>query len=764
MQPATKVVGFRVEGAAQSPSPGPSLLHETTTARPGTGSPNPVLIPPAFQTGPPNLLRRSAEPIGANSQFPLQRTTTTPAVMAQYVAQPTSPSAASRRSVSSPDGPLPAQQSSPRARPSTTQSLPPLVAAEAQDLRQRLATGGLGAEASGKPADARQRPGGSSRGPSDSSAASPSDSVSAAGQAASQLQPDEGPAQAAGAQLSAFASTAAQLLPGHSPTSGAAADPTQHSGKARQASEESRGVGGRSSGERERSSRRGEAASRADSSGEKEKRHGPPPAAPPGRLAAGKESSTKEARSRKGGPPAGKEEGEKKQTTRAERRAQQEEQRAAKAAEKTARDKAARGEAEPAAARSGAPSKQSSAANLQASQPPSRSTSFRAAALTEDVRKRGIATPKKEPPLPEPLSHTTEMFAHLPQFKALSIEGVLRDSETVSKVHPCILRLGFKFADGSLKGGNTRAIALISALRQLIQDYTTPEGKVMSRDLTQQLNAAITFLVDCRPISVSMGNTIKFLKLQVGKLHPSRPEEEAKADLIKQLDDYLEEKIKFAEHMLVTTAVAKVGYDEVLLTYAHSSTIYSILLHAHQVGKRIRVIIVDSRPQNEGRQLLQKLLRHGIPCTYTHLNALSYVMEEATKVFLGASAVHTNGTVLSRAGTAAVAMMAATFNKPVLICCETYKFHERVQLDSFTYNELGDPDALLTVPVRPSISALSNWHQQPCLGLLNLAYDVMPADFITLIITEFGAIPSTSVPVILREYRQQPTLNGQVSS
>ena len=54
------------------------------------------------------------------------------------------------------------------------------------------------------------------------------------------------------------------------------------------------------------------------------------------------------------------------------------------------------------------------------------------------------------------------------------------------------------------------------------------------------------------------------------------------------------------------------------------------------MGKRIRVIIVDSRPQNEGRQMLQKLLRHGIPCTYTHLNALSYVMEEATKVRLPA--------------------------------------------------------------------------------------------------------------------------------
>ncbi len=28
--------------------------------------------------------------------------------------------------------------------------------------------------------------------------------------------------------------------------------------------------------------------------------------------------------------------------------------------------------------------------------------------------------------------------------------------------------------------------------------------------------------------------------LQVGKLHPSKPEEDAKQDLIKQLDDYLE--------------------------------------------------------------------------------------------------------------------------------------------------------------------------------------------------------------------------------
>ncbi len=49
----------------------------------------------------------------------------------------------------------------------------------------------------------------------------------------------------------------------------------------------------------------------------------------------------------------------------------------------------------------------------------------------------------------------------------------------------------------------------------ILQDYTTPDGKVLSRDLTTQLNTAIQFLVECRPLSVSMGNAIKFLKMQV---------------------------------------------------------------------------------------------------------------------------------------------------------------------------------------------------------------------------------------------------------
>ena len=40
-------------------------------------------------------------------------------------------------------------------------------------------------------------------------------------------------------------------------------------------------------------------------------------------------------------------------------------------------------------------------------------------------------------------------------------------------------------------------------------------------------------------------------------------------------------------------------------------------------------------------------------------------------------------------GTAQLALVARAHNVPVLVCCETYKFCERVQTDAFVSNELG---------------------------------------------------------------------------
>jgi translation initiation factor eIF-2B subunit delta len=108
-----------------------------------------------------------------------------------------------------------------------------------------------------------------------------------------------------------------------------------------------------------------------------------------------------------------------------------------------------------------------------------------------------------------------------------------------------------------------------------------------------------------------------------------------------------------------------------------------------------------------------------------------------------------NGCVLATVGTSQTALMAKAHNKPVVVCCETYKFTTRVQTDSFVYNELSSPDDLVSLGVgRPA--PLQGWRDLPSLSLLNLVYDLTPATLVDSIITEISQIPPTSVPVVLR--------------
>jgi translation initiation factor eIF-2B subunit delta len=186
-----------------------------------------------------------------------------------------------------------------------------------------------------------------------------------------------------------------------------------------------------------------------------------------------------------------------------------------------------------------------------------------------------------------------------------------------------------------------------------------------------------------------MGNAIRFLKTQIVKLPQHFSEAECKSELVSAIYQFIHEKITIADKEITKLAVTKIRDGDVILTYGASGVVEMIILHAFELGLNFRVITVDARPKLEAKLLFQRLLAKGINCTYTQINAISYVMQEATKVYLGAASVLSNGTVYSRVGSACVAMVAHAFHVPVLVCCETYKFHERVQLDSICFNELG---------------------------------------------------------------------------
>ncbi|KAM0833709.1 hypothetical protein ACQ4PT_064092 [Festuca glaucescens] len=349
-----------------------------------------------------------------------------------------------------------------------------------------------------------------------------------------------------------------------------------------------------------------------------------------------------------------------------------------------------------------------------------------------------------------------ELFRHLPQY----VHGTqLPDLESkffqLEPIHPSVYKVGLHYLSGEVSGGNGRCIAMLLSFREAIKDYSTPPNKTLSRDLTAKISSYVSFFIECRPLSISMGNAIRFLKNRIAKLPLTLSESEAKASLQSDIDRFINEKIVVADQVIVSHAITKVRDGDVLLTYGSSSVVEMILDHAHKLGRKFRVIVVDSRPKLEGQGLLRRLVAKGINCTYTHINAVSYIMHEVTRVFLGASSILSNGTVYSRVGTASVAMVAHALGIPVLVCCEAYKFHERVQLDSICANELGDPDVISKVPGRADLDHLKNWTDKENLQLLNLTYDATPSDYVSMIITDYGMLPPTSVPVIVREYRKE---------
>ncbi|CAN6348533.1 unnamed protein product [Urochloa humidicola] len=321
-----------------------------------------------------------------------------------------------------------------------------------------------------------------------------------------------------------------------------------------------------------------------------------------------------------------------------------------------------------------------------------------------------------------------ELFRHLPQYAhGTQLPDLESKFFQPDLMHPSVYKVGLQYLTGDISGGNARCIAMLLAFREAINDYSTPAEKILSRDLTAKISSYVSFLIECRPLSISMGNAIRFLKNRITKLPLALSESEAKASLQSDIDHFINEKIIVAGKVIVSHAVTKIRDDDVLLTYGSASVVEMIFDHAHELGKKFRVVVVDSRPNLEGQGLLRRLV----------------------------AKVLSNGTVYSRVGTASVAMVAHSFGVPVLMCCEAYKFHERVQLDSICFNELGDPDAISRVPRGEGFSHLKNWAENENLHILNLKYDITPSDYVSMLITDYGMLPPTSVPVIVREYRRE---------
>lgn len=323
-------------------------------------------------------------------------------------------------------------------------------------------------------------------------------------------------------------------------------------------------------------------------------------------------------------------------------------------------------------------------------------------------------------------------------------------------IHPAVSQLALMYSKHKIVGGNARCLALLRVFKKVIQDYSPPSGISIARHLDTALKPQIAWLVRSRPLSISMAHAIRHLKWQIAHLPPSDSTSNEcdslsaiKTYLYKAIDSYIRERIELADQLIVSLSLNRIE-GESLLVFSHSDVILDLLVTAAQSGKKFSLVIVDAAPLFEGQGVLKSLrsrlgaLISTIPISYVLLSAIGHALRNSgvTRVLLGAHCIYSNGNVQSRSGSSLIAMMAHQANVPVMVFCETYKFSDKVQLDS-----------TLTTATEDGTYNVDNI---PNLYITSALHDIIPSKFVSMIITEIGMIPCTSVPVVLREYRPFP--------
>ncbi|KAH8863967.1 Translation initiation factor eIF-2B subunit delta [Schistosoma japonicum] len=432
-----------------------------------------------------------------------------------------------------------------------------------------------------------------------------------------------------------------------------------------------------------------------------------------------------------------------------------------------------------------------------------------------------------------PTSRTQEccrvhLFKHLDQpDKRINVIGNL-GLGTHSSIHPSFLALGVDFDEGRIQGSNERCLAFLSSCEELIRSFSlkssterisnhaSTNNSLFCRSFGPVLQTHVNFLQLCCSLPVTIANANQYLKQTLTRLDFMEDWEECQASFLSAIDEFRRGSIYLAGDEIVDRTINLIRSGECVCIFGYSSLVARVLERAwrspcstsvdqidinvdlaskmktcfagtkpdliNQGTNRVfSVLIVDSRPKFEGRRMLARLSKAGIPCEYTHIGALPSVAKKISLVILGAHALLSNGYVLGHMGTAQVANIAASISHaPTIVCAETYKFWERAHSDAFEYNELGDPDDIWRGPrgtspdykkgipgfgptglpdrIESTTTDLSEWRSNPRLRLLHLEYDVLPPTLVTAVVTEKGTLPTTSVPVVLRVKQASVTM------
>jgi len=286
-----------------------------------------------------------------------------------------------------------------------------------------------------------------------------------------------------------------------------------------------------------------------------------------------------------------------------------------------------------------------------------------------------------------------------------------------------------------IRGAGRIARAAVEALADYAGDLDVSDPGTFKREMQK----AADTLTATRPTAVSLPNAVRYV---MRALDSFESVEAARDAVLARAAEFVEHS-EHAIERIAAIGARHISDGDVLLTHCNSEAALGCILEAHRQGKEIEVYATEVRPRGQGLITIRTLNDAGIRTNYIVDSAVRYFINDVDLVVVGADAIAVNGAVVNKIGTAQIAHAAHEARTNVIVAAETYKFAPRTILGELIEIEERDPDEVLPREVAEEL---------PFVRVRNPAFDVTPAEYVDLIVTEQGAIPPGLAFTVIRDY------------
>ena len=285
------------------------------------------------------------------------------------------------------------------------------------------------------------------------------------------------------------------------------------------------------------------------------------------------------------------------------------------------------------------------------------------------------------------------------------------------------------------------AIGAAAAFGLALAGYESASSS--GRELLDDLHMAAAALKSARPTAVNLAWAVDRV------MRAATMKEDKSADELRQLildeaqriaDEDVEINKRMAEH-----GAALINDGDTVIHHCNTGalatvdwgTALGVIRTAHEQGKRIHVLVDETRPRLQGARLTAwELEQYGIPYGIISDNMAGYFLRagKAQKVLFGADRVAANGDVANKIGTYMLALAAHDNGVPAYSVVPTSTVDLSLEHGGLIPIEERDPEEVLGIQFHGERVAPLEAEAR------NIAFDVTPNRLITGIVTENGVV------------------------